>query len=299
MSRRTLLRFVFFALAHALPWSSPLAAQSLPQTLGCSADTASDDQMRVAAITIDSIELREEPRLPEVIRTNLAAAIKSVPIPADSDLSTDRLDALVQQRTRDFLQDQGFFAAVVESTAGLIRAELHQLHYWVTVEANLGLQYHLGKLEFKNAPGFPSSLLRSQFTLQTGDLFRVSKIHEGLEAIKKLYGSQGRIDAVFEAQTKIDQSERRVDLLITVDSGPQYRLRNLDIRGLDASAANFLRSKVEPGHVFDSAAWGELFEKGESHLPLDFSPGKNVAIRRDLKDGVVDIFIDYQPCRKT
>jgi outer membrane protein assembly factor BamA len=163
-----------------------------------------------------------------------------------------------------------------------------------------GLRYRLGHVRFASASGtplvFPDALLRKRLQLQDGDLFDVSKVRDGIQAIGAFYASRGYIDATPEPDTTVDEKSSRIDLLIKVDEQQPYRITKAKMLGLDVSAQNELKLPQEIGDAFNLALWRDFFKENKLRFPLDASPDKNMRIIRNTKDATVKVFLDFRAC---
>lgn len=247
------------------------------------------------AVVIDSIEFQADAALTSEDRTRLAEDFKQGHLEASSGMDMEWRHELANQ-VQSLLQDRGYFRASVEVTAGLVRAEAHRTHYWVSVQAESGPQYRLGAVKFGNATEFSQSKLRTQLELQEGDLFSVGKVREGVVNLTRLYGKLGYIDLTVEPQTYIDDDERRIDLTLILEVGTQYRVRSVTIRGFDGPIESRLRSRFESGQVFDRGAAHEFFSENRGVLPKDTSDENSVHIIRDSQHGEVDLIFEPRTC---
>lgn len=246
------------------------------------------------AVVIDSVEFEADAALTAEDRARLADDFKQGHLEASSGMDMEWRHGLANQ-VRFLLQDRGYFRASVEITAGLVRAEAHRTHYWVSVQAESGSQYRLGAVKFRNAPLFSENKLRTQLELREGDLFNAGKVREALDNLTRLYGKLGYIDLTVDAQTDIDDDARRIDLTLALEVGTQYRVRSVTIRGFDGPTEKRLRS-FEIGQVFDGGAVHEFFSENREALPKGTSDENSVQIIRDSQNGEVDVTFEPRAC---
>ena len=300
MTRRICSRLGILALVATL-FSPPLLRA---QSQGC-ADSASPSSVPVQKTKIDivGVEFQGENPLSGELRAQLAKDIQNQERwvgPEEPDLSWV---AEALSPVRDALQEQGYFRTNVEGTPYLVLAQAKERRYVLTVQIESGPRFKLGTIRFASASDTPlvfiEALLRQQIPLQESEPFDVSKIRGGLEAIGRLYGSKGYIDATPEPDTTIDEESSRIDVLIRVDQERRYTIANIAFLGLDTGAQNKLKVPQENGEPLNFALWKDFFEEDKSHLPPHASPDKNMRVRRDVSNATVDITIDFRPCPKT
>jgi outer membrane protein insertion porin family len=251
-------------------------------------------------ISIVGVEFQEDRPLSGAVREELA---KDIQQPArwltHDEPDTTWVDEALFPIT-ETLRNQGYFKASVEGTPYLVRALPAERRYVLKVTVDSGPKFKLGQIRFASASGtplvFPEALLRQQFHMQEGEVFDLSKIRDGLEGIGRLYGSKGYIDATPEPDTTVDEEALRIDLLIKVDEERPYRITNIEFLGLESTSQKYLSVPQETGDVFDPILWVNFFRDNRSHLPAAASSDKNMRIRRNVKDGTVEIALDFRPC---
>ncbi|HEY1341463.1 MAG TPA: POTRA domain-containing protein [Bryobacteraceae bacterium] len=105
------------------------------------------------------------------------------------------------------------------------------LNVFVTVDE--GPSYELGKVAIDGpSPVSPEGLLKIG-DFKTGDVANFDRVNEGLERIRKAVRRAGFLDAKVTADRKIDDAEKKVDLGVRIEPGPQYTMGKLTISGLD------------------------------------------------------------------
>lgn len=296
------MRFGILVLVGTLCSSCPMYAQSQ----GC-VDSAPSPRVPVqeTKITIISVEFDAGSPLSEAFRVQAAKGIQQqefrvTPEQGDSDWVNQAM-----QPIKDALRDQGYFKASVEATPYLVRALPSEKHYVLAVKIETGPKYYLGKLRFANADpdgpslGFADDLLRRQMPLKEGELFDVSKIREGLDAIGRLYRARGYIDITPVPETTVDEERSRIDLLIKLDQQQQYTIAKIAFLGLDSVTQNQLKVPQEIGDTFDPALWKKFFEENKPKLPPDAAWDKNKRVFRNNANGTIEIALDFRPCPKT
>ena len=85
-------------------------------------------------------------------------------------------------------------------------------------------------------------------------------------------------------------------MLIKVDEGGQYHVRTVETHGLDPKTERLLKSRFEPGQVFDSLAFRRFFDEQKAALPRGVSLNDAIQVRRDVRDASVDLSVDLRPC---
>jgi outer membrane translocation and assembly module TamA len=143
----------------------------------------------------------------------------------------------IQDRIRIAFQDLGYFRAHVdEPKLSFVRQTQWAKDVNVSVRVDEGVQYRLGEIRFENASLFPSGRMRKLFAVHTGDLFDYTRIGQGLEQLRSLYGTEGYIDFVANPLTRFDESHSTIDLVIEIDEGKPYDFGRLVLDGTEPHA---------------------------------------------------------------
>jgi outer membrane translocation and assembly module TamA len=160
------------------------------------------------------------------------------------DADRERVIRLVQHKTyfqeeigeriRGALRDTGYFKALVDEPKFSFPAqEEGRKTARVTVKVEPGAQYRLGEIHFQKATLFPADQLRDVFLQRRGDLFNATMFSRGLDDLRKLYGTRGYIDCVFNPIVSIDESLRTIDLVLDMDEGKPYDFGQLYLEGVE------------------------------------------------------------------
>jgi len=277
--------------------------QGYAQSKGCvDAALPSPVPVQKTKITIIGVEFEGETPLSDALRAQLVEDIEHSELWVTSEEPDSSWVSQALNPLREAILSQGYFRTSVEGTPYLVRAEAKERLYVLRVTIDRGPQYRLGSLRFASTSESPlvitDASLRQQIHLHKGDLFDLSKIRDGLEAIYKLYGSKGYIDATPEPVTTIDESGSRIDLLIKVDEERPYRIVKVALLGLNTMSQHEPNLPQKVGDLFDSALWENFFRNNKPLLPPDASPENNMQIRKDPRDGTLVIILDFRPCPK-
>jgi outer membrane protein insertion porin family len=113
------------------------------------------------------------------------------------------------------------------------------LHVFVKVDE--GQSYELGKVTIEGpTPLAPETLLKAG-DFKSGDVANIERVNEGLEKIRKLVRRSGYLEAKVTSERKIDDPNKKVELAVHVESGPQFTMGKLTITGLDLNAEAEMR----------------------------------------------------------
>jgi len=237
------------------------------------------------------------------LREEAASAIDGSPEEvslSDEDRGATNLADETAERVRADYQDMGYFRVEVSGKARRVTKDpLPRYDVKVRI-VELGRQYRLGDLNILNAAHFPTQQLRSLFPIQRGEIFSRANIAAGLEALRRLYGSDGYINAIPVPNTQFDDEQATINLTIDVDEGKQFRLRSVVILGLDSGAKEQVLGELaaKPGDVYTALLW-ENEVRRFTNTNLGRVGSGSVEKKLDEQNGWVDVVLDFRrprPC---
>jgi outer membrane protein insertion porin family len=214
------------------------------------------------------------------------------------DRGSEGLDEVLEVGIRYAWLDRGYFKVTVTGQTQVISSDSGYEHVAVTIHVTPGQQYRLGDVGFRESNpvqplAFATEELRKLIPLQEGDVFNVTKVRESFDGLKKLYDSHGYINFVATPVTDVDDSTQRVSLIMELDEGKQFRVRKIEVFGLQPSKAATLTSRVKPGDVFQHSLV-EAFVKANLPEFLDVTSSEVLDLRKDQKAGTVDVVVDFR-----
>ncbi len=165
------------------------------------------------------------------------------------------------ERVRAGFQDRGYFLVELKSVTFKPGDPLG-IPKPVTIEADVaeGAKYKVGAITFVKNRAFTTEQLRSGFPLKTGAVFERNKVARGLESLRKLYGSGGYLDYV-AIPDSMPASNATMDLSVTIDEGPQYRLDKVEFVGKKEMTSRLqVQWKLEQGSVYDATYLDQYIE---------------------------------------
>jgi|HubBroStandDraft_4_1064222.scaffolds.fasta_scaffold30318_4 beta-lactamase regulating signal transducer with metallopeptidase domain len=125
----------------------------------------------------------------------------------------------VQERTRGFWQNRGYFKVKVEVSSKVVSDSPTEQVFSVSATVDPGSQYRLKNLIFTGATVFTPSELASMFPIKPGDIFSRERIARGLENLRSAYVTRGHKDFTCVPDTDFDDSNHTVTLRMEIDEG--------------------------------------------------------------------------------
>jgi outer membrane protein insertion porin family len=162
-----------------------------------------------------------------------------------------------------------------------------------------GNRYTMGTLKIVSSdPDKALSLkvdaLKNVFLLKEGDVFDTSKIRKSMKNYEDIYGQYGFIDFVPEPQEDIDETAKRVNLVMKFDEGKQYYVRRIEFSGNTTTRDKVIRREllIDEGQLFNKRAWEvSILRLNQLNYFDKIEADKSVELKRDTKNGTVDILL--------
>jgi outer membrane protein assembly factor BamA len=262
-------------------------------------------------VVVDSVVFDGTTSLPSSIRGQLISELESKEISA----SSERLEEFNEIAVRGAWGDQGFFKMTSTVKAQTISSDATEQHVFVTIHVDEGIQYRLKGIRFRNEDddwsggnkdtgfsdetarklAFPPDELRQRVPLSDGEIFSTTRIKEGLNAIHQLYSSHGYTNFVATPLTEVDDSSGMISLTMALDEGRQFRVRKIEVQGLDPQTEGRLKLQMKPGDIFNSDLVGDFFADNKNILPPGASP-ENAELHKNEKNGTVDVLFRFPTC---
>ncbi len=101
----------------------------------------------------------------------------------------------------------------------------------VTVKVVEGPTFNLGEVTMTGAPGSAALVKEGKFKL--GEPANFTQIEEDTERIRAIIRRRGYMQVKSEAERKINDKDKKVDLIVHMEQGPLFSFGELKIEGLD------------------------------------------------------------------
>jgi len=137
----------------------------------------------------------------------------------------------LQERVQYVYQSNGYYKAEVKAYPYPLTGGSDDQRLSVDVQIVRNLQYRLRRLDFTGQKFFSAKQLRALFPIQSGEVFDVEQIRQGLDTLRKAYGEHGYINVTPVPDTKANDVEASVDLTIEIDEGAQFRIGTIAFSG--------------------------------------------------------------------
>ena len=103
---------------------------------------------------------------------------------------------------------------------------------------------------------------------------------------------------VAEPETRIDNADSRIDLVLKIDEGKSYRISEIELPASGREANKQFKLPQSIGDTFDPALWYGFFTDNQSRLPPGASVDTNMKVRRNSRESTVQIMLDLSSCQE-
>jgi outer membrane protein insertion porin family len=125
----------------------------------------------------------------------------------------------------------------------------------MTVNIDEGSQYRVGEVRVTGARILAAELIRSSLKLDSGDVLNESRLKEGFDKLKALYGNLGYVNFIPSLVQDFDEQRKVVNLTVTIDEGRQYTVKSIGFTGNTTTPDEVMRREVllKEGEVFNAS----------------------------------------------
>jgi outer membrane protein insertion porin family len=117
---------------------------------------------------------------------------------------------------------------------------------WVDLKVPIdeGGVFRVGSLDFRGLTVFEEARVRPLFGLDSGEVYRESRIQKGYERLRDAYGSRGYPLMTSRTERRADQARQVVDVVIAVDEDKLYHVGRIAFTGNASTRDPVLRREV-------------------------------------------------------
>jgi outer membrane protein insertion porin family len=166
----------------------------------------------------------------------------------------------------------------------------------VTVTVSEGESYSLGDVEVQGTGLSPAELKKTASGFKTGDAFNIEAVHAAVGKIDKRLQRDGYMHVKSALDRHIDDKDKKVNLVVHFDRGPQYTFSKLDVQGLDILSEPEIRKMwtLKPGQPFDVDYPDYFLQRIKEEGVFDNLGETKAQLNRDDQDHTVQVTLIFK-----
>lgn len=192
---------------------------------------------------------------------------------------------------------QGYLkAAFGDPRSKIVKETPDEVLVDITFAVDRGQQYKVAEIQISGNKAFSAEKVRELIHPRVGEAANAVQMQKDVEAVKRLYGTRGYMEASVRTVPELDDSEGSVKYRLEIAERDVYKMGELEIQGLDSHTTARLVDawKIRGGDPYDSSYPAKFRDETRDLLPSgewNFSLHESV----DEKDKVVDVTMRFDP----
>lgn len=251
---------------------------------GASDEASQEDKATSGMFTIDGVEFKvRDLEFPGVDASDLSKLDKVKQAIRETPYHKKAVRELAESSIRPIYSERGFLkVAIGEVSAQLIGSDPKAPEIAVSIPVKTGARYSLAAVRWTAVKSLSTEELERLVTVNIGAPVNAAQLQADLDRVKAAYGRKGYIRAELQSRPSFNDAEHTVAYDVQVREGDVYRLKSVDLDGLDAATMARLREewKLREGEPFDTGYEREYLEAIRPML----APNISVSVDKDLDD---------------
>ncbi len=156
-------------------------------------------------------------------------------------------------RVMNFYLDNGYVQADVVKQS--VQLSEDKKWFYITISINEGPQYRVNSLDAVGDILKTKEDVLDNVKLKKGDVFDISKLRAGIDAINFMYGDEGFANVEVERKTDINQDDNTIDVTLVITKNNPVYIERIDITGNVKTRDKVIRREIEvvEGELYSSS----------------------------------------------
>lgn len=249
---------------------------------------AIDEQrlVRVKKLHIEGAQAFSQRRLKSILQTKERWFLSWLTGAGNLDSEILKTDT---ERLVAFYYDNGYIDVKVDEP----KVERRDDGLHVTIKVDEGPQFTIGEIGIGGDTIPDMERAREALSLESGDVFRSSKLRADINALTEVYGDEGYAFVNVTPDTQIDPKARTVDIKYAVSKGPVVHIDKILISGNTKTRDKVVRREIE---LEEQRKFGGA-KLRRSKLRLQrtgFFEDVNVTTRKSDQEDQLDLIVDVK-----
>ena len=195
----------------------------------------------------------------------------------DNDYSRAYTTGFVESNLLPLYHERGYLRAAFSPPKVAPEASPECKGVAVALTVDEGSIYVWDKASWEGIEGLTAQELDVALGMKNREVANAVKIANGLTRVRRAYGRKGYIGARVRPAMEFDDTARSVSYRFQITEGPQYRMGDLTINGLDEASTNNLRGRwrLLAKEVYDEGYVEEFVRKSVTEFQRDAARAGN------------------------
>jgi outer membrane protein insertion porin family len=193
------------------------------------------------------------------------------------------------ERLTAFYYDNGYIDVKIDEPK--VERKEDGLH--VTIKLDEGEQYKTGTVDISGDSLPDMTEAHKRLSLTPDEVFRTSKLREDINALTEVYGNEGFAFVNVTPDTRVDPSERKVDLSYRISKGPEVSIDKITVTGNSKTRDKVIRRELRLQEQ-ERFSGSKLKRSQERLRRLGYFEDINITTRKAEGEDKLDLLVDVK-----
>src|SRR5213594_1906828 len=163
--------------------------------------------------------------------------------------------------------------------------------YYITIKIEENNQYRVGNVKVTGARLFSEPAIKGMLDMAPGEVFNEQRLRNGIENLKKQYGSRGYINFIAVPVQGFDEANKLINLNVNIEEDRQFYVNRISFTGNTTTRDRVIRREimVNEGEVFNSMVWDTSMQRLNQLGYFDPIRPEDVELKPSATEPEVDI----------
>jgi len=193
------------------------------------------------------------------------------------------------ERLTAFYYDHGYIDVRIDEP----KVERTDSGLHVTIKIDEGDQYKVGSVDIGGDLLPDMTKAHEKLGLQTGEIFRTSKLRDDITALTEVYGDAGYAFVNVTPDTAVNPATQTVDVTYKVSEGPEVTIDKIEITGNTKTRDKVIRRELQL--IEQERFSGSKLRRSQERLRrLGFFEDVNITTRKAESEDRLDLLVDVK-----
>ena len=242
--------------------------------------------VRISALNLEGAQAFTPSQLKRVMQTQEEWFLSFLTNRGNLDNEVLKADT---ERLTAFYYDNGYIDVKISDPV----VERQEKGLEVTIKIDEGEQYKVGSVTITGDTLPDQARALGALSLESGDVFRTSKLREDINSLTEVYGDEGYAFVNITPETSVNPTDKTVDVAYKASKGPQVYIDKIEITGNSKTRDKVIRREILLGE--QELFSGSRLRRSQERLKrLGFFEDVNITTRRSESEDRLDLLVDVK-----